>query len=119
MQDRQPRRQLVIVGATVTAILAAASASAQQAEQAGTLDEVTVTARRVSENLQDTPIAVTALSGAALEERQIFATDKLTQVVPNLQFGTNAPLAPGSRAGSSHTGTTRAARPSTTSWSLR
>src|SRR6185436_15375436 len=61
--------------------------------QAGGLAEVTVTARKVRENLQDTPVAVTALSGDALDERQIFATDKLTQVVPNLQFGTNAPLA--------------------------
>jgi iron complex outermembrane receptor protein len=67
---------------------------AQEAEgQSGVLEEVTVTARRVRENLQDTPVAVTALSGDALEQRQIFQTDKLTQVVPNLQFGTNAPLA--------------------------
>ena len=57
------------------------------------LEEVTVTARKVQENLQDTPVAVTALSGDALLQRQIFQTDKLTQVVPNLQFGTNAPLA--------------------------
>jgi iron complex outermembrane receptor protein len=61
--------------------------------QAGVLQEITVTARRVRENLQDTPVAVTALGGDALEQRQVFQTDKLTQVVPNLQFGTNAPLA--------------------------
>src|SRR5688572_8586280 len=65
---------------------------AQQAE-ASVLDEVIVTARRVSENLQDTPIAITALSAEALEERQIFRTDALDQVVPNLQFSNNAPLA--------------------------
>src|SRR5437879_4476420 len=71
-----------------------AEAVAQEAVgQAGVLEEVTVTARKVRENLQDTPVAVTALSGDALEQRQIFQTDKLTQVVPNLQFGTNAPLA--------------------------
>jgi len=71
-----------------------ADAVAQEAAgQTGVLEEVTVTARKVRENLQDTPVAVTALSGDALEQRQIFQTDKLTQVVPNLQFGTNAPLA--------------------------
>jgi iron complex outermembrane receptor protein len=71
-----------------------APALAQQTEgQPGVLEEITVTARKVRENLQDTPVAVTALSGDALEQRQIFQTDKLTQVVPNLQFGTNAPLA--------------------------
>ena len=72
----------------------AASARAQQAAApARTLEEITVTARKVTENLQDTPIAISAFSGTTLENRQIFSTDKLTQLVPNLQFGTNAPLA--------------------------
>src|SRR5437588_10634385 len=71
-----------------------AEAVAQEAErQSAVLEEVTVTARKVRENLQETPVAITAMSGDALENRQIFQTDKLTQVVPNLQFGTNAPLA--------------------------
>ena len=58
-----------------------------------TVQEIIVTARKVRENQQDTPVAITAFSGDALVERQIFATDKLTQIVPNLQFGSNAPLA--------------------------
>jgi iron complex outermembrane receptor protein len=69
-----------------------ATVHAQQQAAQG-LEEVIVTARKVEENLQDTPIAITALSGAALEERQIFGTDMLDQVVPNLQFANNAPLA--------------------------
>src|SRR5437016_3640773 len=74
--------------------LIGAEAVAQEAErQAAVLEEVTVTARKVRENLQETPVAITAMSGDALEQRQVFQTDKLTQVVPNLQFGTNAPLA--------------------------
>ena len=60
---------------------------------AGGLEEITVTARRVEENLQDTPVAVTVVSGDALEERQIFETTELDQLVPNLQFADNAPLA--------------------------
>jgi iron complex outermembrane receptor protein len=64
-----------------------------QVTDTGTLGEVTVTARKVEENLQDTPIAITAYSGAALVERQIFNTNVLDQVVPNLQFADNAPLA--------------------------
>ncbi len=43
--------------------------------------------------MQDTPIAVTAFTGTELEERQIFKTDRLDEVVPNLQFANNAPLA--------------------------
>jgi iron complex outermembrane receptor protein len=57
------------------------------------LEEITVTARKVEENLQETPIAITAISGSALEDRQVFRTDMLDQLVPNLQFANNAPLA--------------------------
>ena len=73
----------------------AAAISTQVAAQppAGGLEEITVTARRVEENLQDTPVAVTVVSGDALEERQIFETTELDQLVPNLQFADNAPLA--------------------------
>ena len=70
----------------------ATTAHAQQQAAQG-LEEVIVTARKVEENLQETPIAITAFSGSALEDRQIFATDMLDQVVPNLQFANNAPLA--------------------------
>ena len=82
----------LLVGGLMSVI--GADAVAQETEpQRGGLEEITVTARKVRENQQDTPVAITALAGDALEQRQIFQTDKLTQVVPNLQFGTNAPLA--------------------------
>src|SRR4030095_16602481 len=68
------------------------TAHAQQQTATG-LEEIIVTARKVQENLQETPIAITAISGAALEDRQVFASDMLDQVVPNLQFANNAPLA--------------------------
>jgi iron complex outermembrane receptor protein len=57
------------------------------------LEDIIVTARRVEENLQDTPLAVSVFSGDALTERQVFETTELDQVVPNLQFANNAPLA--------------------------
>ena len=56
------------------------------------LESVVVTARRREENLQDTPISIAAYSGEALQRRQIFATDELDQITPNLQFATIAPL---------------------------
>lgn len=48
--------------------------------------EIVVTARRRPERLQDTPIAVSAFSGEALENRQILQTQDLERVTPNLQF---------------------------------
>jgi iron complex outermembrane receptor protein len=82
------RRVLAIAGAA-----AFATGVQAQEQEAQRLEEITVTARRVEENLQDTPIAITAITGAALEERQVFSTDMLDQLVPNLQFANNAPLA--------------------------
>jgi iron complex outermembrane receptor protein len=64
-------------------------ASAQQAATAGesdTLESIVVTARRRVESLQDTPVAVTALSADALEQRQVVSTTDLDKVAPNLQF---------------------------------
>lgn len=64
-----------------------------QTTPGGGLETIIVTARKVEENLQETPIAITALSGNELEDRQVFSTNALGQVVPNLQFADNAPLA--------------------------
>jgi len=89
-------RKLAAAISQALAVAAAATiapgAQAQEPE-AQRLEEITVTARKVSENLQETPIAITVLSGSDLEDRQIFSTNVLDQVVPNLQFGDNAALA--------------------------
>jgi len=76
-------------------LLAAAGASQAQVRdgQPPGLEEIIVTARKVEENLQDTPIAITAFTGEALADRQVFDTSSLDQLVPNLQFANNAPLA--------------------------
>jgi iron complex outermembrane receptor protein len=55
-------------------------------------EELVVTARRRAENLQDTPVAVTVVTGAAIEERGFVSTTELDQVVPNLQFTTYGTL---------------------------
>ena len=69
-------------------------ATAQSSESvAGELEEITVTARRKEERLQDTPIAVSAFTTEALEERMIINTEQLDQIVPNLQFTNDTTLA--------------------------
>ena len=64
---------------------AQAPASTPQSE-GETLDEIMVTARRRAESLQDTPVAVTALSADELERQQIVSTTDLDKIAPNLQF---------------------------------
>ncbi|CAN0299423.1 unnamed protein product [Chrysoparadoxa australica] len=43
----------------------------------GMLEEVVVTARKRAENIQETPVAVTAITGADLRDRGIVNTDEL------------------------------------------
>ena len=57
--------------------------SANQPQQ-GELQNVEVTARYMRENLQTTPLAITALSGVQLEDRAVTNTTDLGAVVPNL-----------------------------------
>jgi|HigsolmetaAR201D_1030396.scaffolds.fasta_scaffold05839_1 iron complex outermembrane receptor protein len=56
------------------------------------LEEIVVTARRREESLQETPIAISAFTAESLERQQIFSTDDLDQVSPNLQFAAYGPL---------------------------
>ena len=86
-----PKAIRPVIAAAVAASLST-QVFAQQPDTTG-LEEIIVTARKVQENLQQTPIAITVLSGSALVDRQVFTTDVLDQVVPNLQFANNAPLA--------------------------
>ncbi|MET0372208.1 MAG: TonB-dependent receptor [Sphingobium sp.] len=61
-----------------------ATDDAQASEQG--LDEIVITARRVSENLQTVPVAVSALTAASLENRQIRNPQDIQYVVPSLNF---------------------------------
>jgi len=51
-----------------------------------TIEEVVVTARKVEESLQDTPIAVTAMTGAELDLRGALDTTSIADSTPNLFF---------------------------------
>jgi iron complex outermembrane recepter protein len=64
----------------------AQSAETTAAGGAEELDEVVVTARRRTESLQDTPVAVTVLSEEMLQNMQVNGTTDLDKVTPNLQF---------------------------------
>ncbi|MFM8844363.1 MAG: TonB-dependent receptor plug domain-containing protein, partial [Gammaproteobacteria bacterium] len=74
--------------ASVIAGLLAASvtglAGAQEADQGG-LEEIVVTAQKRTENLQTTPIAITALTANTIAELGISNNKNLFGVVPNVQ----------------------------------
>jgi iron complex outermembrane receptor protein len=52
--------------------------------------EIIVTARKVGENLQRTPVAVSAISGELLERQSLVQLEDLSNVVPNLQLTTSS-----------------------------
>lgn len=76
---------LVSISASV-AVLAAAPLTVQAQETTAQVDDIIVTARRTSERLQDTPVAVTALSGEQLEAKGLTSVADLRQTTPNLNI---------------------------------
>ena len=72
------------------ATLSAASLQSVRADEA--LAEITVTAQRVTERLQDVPVAVTAISANELAERGVRQAGDITSSVPNLLL--NSPYGP-------------------------
>lgn len=64
---------------------AAPDQAAEGATSSGGLEEIVVTARKRSENLQDVPVAVSAISQTALKAQGVFETTDLNHAMPNLQ----------------------------------
>ncbi len=78
------RTPMLPLALAVAATLPTSAAFAQQSEPSLQLEEVVVTARRRSENLQDVPIAVTAFSSEALALRGMADISELAQAVPSV-----------------------------------
>ncbi len=75
-----------------TTILAAgliSSGIAFAQTSSGGLEEITVTAQRREESLQTVPVAVTAISPEALQNRQITDSQDLQRLVPSLKMTNN------------------------------
>src|SRR3984885_163225 len=83
----------------VAAILAGASCAAGAADQASgtsesasdSLAEVTVTAQRRTENIQDVPISMQALTGQALQQLNVQTLDDYLKYLPNVTAASNGP----------------------------
>lgn len=80
------RRYRFALGAALSALTIGSPAVAQEAATAdtGQVGDIIVTAERRETRLQDTPIAITALSGAAIESQGLKTVNDLAAAVPNL-----------------------------------
>jgi outer membrane receptor protein involved in Fe transport len=74
----------LVLGAA--ALSGSAHAVAQEAENMMVLEEIIVTAQKREENVQDVPIAVTALTTEALASQRIDNGADLQRAVPNMNF---------------------------------
>jgi iron complex outermembrane receptor protein len=92
----RPRPSNLGATAALGAMLLAAPALAQNAnpsqtaasdERATQIEEITVTAQKRSQNIQDIPITVNAIDGAALKELGIKSSDEISEYISNLQIG--------------------------------
>ena len=83
----------------IASILGGVSFSAAAADQAGsstdvnsdTLQEITVTATRRSQSMQDVPIAMQAFTGQALQQLNISTFDDYIKYLPNVTSANNGP----------------------------
>jgi iron complex outermembrane receptor protein len=73
-------------------LLGASWPQSARADEAAVLEEVTVTAQRRTERLQDVPIAITAISGSELIDRGVRQAGDIVSSVPNLLL--NLPYGP-------------------------
>ncbi|WP_225010431.1 MULTISPECIES: TonB-dependent receptor [Novosphingobium] len=91
-------RTALLLGASFGALAGTASAQTavapEQAEAAAHVgvEEITVTARRRAESLQDTPIAISAVTGEGLQERGIDNVTQIGDFTPNVKFNSSVPV---------------------------
>jgi iron complex outermembrane receptor protein len=80
-----------LAGASFAALMAASAAHAQQAPSSGApvVEEVVVTAQKRAENLQEVPIAVTALTAETLQNKHVANLIGLSGLAPGLQIKTD------------------------------
>jgi len=82
----------ILAASTAIVALSGGFAQAQTVttDDAATVDDVIVTARKREERLQDVPIAVTAVSGETLEREQINVIKDVAALTPGLNISSDA-----------------------------
>lgn len=91
---------LIAAGAASLLLSATPELYAADNERKAMIEEVTVTARKREESLQDTPIAISAFSGDNLEDRGVTKIIELSSFAPNMSFQNNPSFGGASNAAS-------------------
>src|ERR1700736_6060691 len=90
MTAQRPHAALFATAAIVFAISASAQ-TASTTDSSATLGEIVVTAQKRVSTVQDTPISITAVSGADLQDRGITDISTLAAATPSVSLKSNGP----------------------------
>lgn len=69
-----------------------AQAQAQAEDTGGGIAQIVVTAQKRAENVQDVPIAISAFSADALQERAVGSVASLSNISPNVTLDAGTPF---------------------------
>jgi iron complex outermembrane recepter protein len=69
----------------------AVAATASDADTSDSIQEITVTAQRRTENMQDVPIQIQALTGETLKQLNVATFDDYVKYLPNVSAASNGP----------------------------
>jgi len=93
MKKSNLRQLLLVSGATISMGWAheasaqdSGTAAAPEASQVSSIEEIVVTARRREENLQETPVAITAVTSQTMEARGVVSLVEISRIAPNMQI---------------------------------
>lgn len=86
-------RAISLLAVPCAAMPALVLAQAEAPAPTAALEEIIVTAQKRAENAQDVPIAITALSAAALEEKGVTNVTQVSDFTPNVQIDRASPFA--------------------------
>ena len=89
-KQRLGAKTLAAAGIAAAAMLLAGNPTAQA--QSTALEEIVVTAQKREESLQDTPVAVSAFTASAIENKGIEDISEVASFTPNLMFDTTSPV---------------------------
>ena len=81
----------ILAGASATAVGAAAAPAAESEANTGVLEEITVTAQRRNESIQDVPISMQAMTAETLQQLNVQTFDDYVKFLPNVTTASNGP----------------------------
>jgi iron complex outermembrane recepter protein len=82
---------LLLASSAVAFATSASAQSASTADSSATLGEIVVTAQKRVSTVQDTPISITAVSGADIQDRGITDVSTLAAATPGVSLKSNGP----------------------------